>query len=1026
MTEKNMLSAWYFLESINPGELKKNAFIEGYNFSDGTRRANMNALNADERPWETIHLAKNSKKQLQFQYFIDCYPQYQLIKELRTLFESEEPLINLQYNNYFGFTFTVNQDGKYVDDSLFIPFIYFVLHKLQENRKLTYDGLHHTYKEHIHDMEERAKSCFADGVYDETIQAFQKDVHKHFYFPKSTGNTTNKYEIKVLSPTNQNQDAHLNSFFLEDLENIMKASPNATLKHFLNGQDLAINVNENRETIEGILQPKDLPMGRWPSPVEHRLTLMQQVAVNTSLNTPENVISVNGPPGTGKTTLLQDIFANLVVKRAKVMTAYKEPSDAFTKIGKVQIAGTPYQYNVHELDQALTEYSMVVASSNNGAVENISKDLPQRSEIIREPDEKAAKNHHTEYEERYAEAAKEVDYFPQLSANLIGDNDTWGVFSAALGNSKNIKDVGQAFNRIEIQVEDDKGAYKKKTISFANLLKHENQQLDKNAWKDAVKDFLVLYDSVQQKKDSLQSFIQASKRNEKLSKEEKKLQQKLDEARTHMESHVNQTISLEKQKQLIQEQIANLPEPSFFKKLISKTNPEEEPLRKDLYEVNNQLLEIERKTVPLNNSIDSLSKKTDEINNKLNRFNKERAYYDEQNLVSSTDAYWEEDRYDERQQQVLWQTDELNFERGLLFIKAMQIHKLFLIKSHQENKFALALLSNRNSLHLNEEKHLQYARSMWNVLHLITPVISTTFASFTSMYRGIDADFISYLFIDEAGQASPQQAAGALWRSKKAIVVGDPIQIEPVVTLDQTILHDIREKFGVNEKYIGLSASVQSMADHANPFGMYKGKGDEKHRIGIPLWVHRRCKNPMFSIANAIAYDNKMVLADNKKNAPGEGKWYHFTGKAAPAQYVKEQGKFVIEKIKERISEENGLPNVYVISPFTMVASEIKKELRKELKTVLGESIPSKDLNKWINQSVGTVHTFQGKEAKTVFFVTGTDQNTDGAANWSCSKPNLLNVAVTRAKDEFYIVGDYERFKNKEYYAEIVENVGKE
>lgn len=63
---------------------------------------------------------------------------------------------------------------------------------------------------------------------------------------------------------------------------------------------------------------------------------------------------------------------------------------------------------------------------------------------------------------------------------------------------------------------------------------------------------------------------------------------------------------------------------------------------------------------------------------------------------------------------------------------------------------------------------------------------------------------------------------------------------------------------------------------------------------------------------------------------------------------------------------------------------------------------------------------------KTVFFVTGTDQNTDGAANWSCSKPNLLNVAVTRAKDEFYIVGDYDRFKNKEYYAEIVKNVGKE
>ena len=47
-------------------------------------------------------------------------------------------------------------------------------------------------------------------------------------------------------------------------------------------------------------------------------------------------------------------------------------------------------------------------------------------------------------------------------------------------------------------------------------------------------------------------------------------------------------------------------------------------------------------------------------------------------------------------------------------------------------------------------------------------------------------------------------------------------------------------------------------------------------------------------------------------------------------------------------------------------------------------------VNKWANKSIGTVHTFQGKAQK-VYFVVGTDKTQEGAVNWSCEKPNLLN-----------------------------------
>ena len=54
------------------------------------------------------------------------------------------------------------------------------------------------------------------------------------------------------------------------------------------------------------------------------------------------------------------------------------------------------------------------------------------------------------------------------------------------------------------------------------------------------------------------------------------------------------------------------------------------------------------------------------------------------------------------------------------------------------------------------------------------------------------------------------------------------------------------------------------------------------------------------------------------------------------------------------------------------------------------------------------LHTFQGKENDVVFLVLGADEQSTGAAAWAMGEknPNIMNVAATRAKKEFYIVGD--------------------
>ena len=99
---------------------------------------------------------------------------------------------------------------------------------------------------------------------------------------------------------------------------------------------------------------------------------MQQVAVNLSAGYDDTTIrSVNGPPGTGKTTLLKDIFAELIVKQAYDIAKLRDRSIKGTK-------ETIYFDNasIGVLPEIITENNIVVASSNNGAVQNIVNELP--------------------------------------------------------------------------------------------------------------------------------------------------------------------------------------------------------------------------------------------------------------------------------------------------------------------------------------------------------------------------------------------------------------------------------------------------------------------------------------------------------------------------------------------------------------------------------------------------------------------------------------------------------------------------
>ena len=717
------------------------------------------------------------------------------------------------------------------------------------------------------------------------------------------------------------------------------------------------------------------------SPLGHFLnkypsSLMQQVAVNLVINEKNDIQTVNGPPGTGKTTLLKDIFAELIIQQAKEICNLKNKNVSFLSNSKIEQPQLPVQ---------LADKNIVVASSNNGAVRNIVDELPQI------PDEKDS------FAE-IIEKIKSVDYFFDL-ANSKKQNNRWGLFSLEGGRKENM-------NRI-ISIIDQ----------MIKELKSKNFVSDVKVYEE----FLTQFNKLEHKRKTLQGYADRSAQRKIWNKKVKKYDLKFDDKGEIISSNLDlklkdakENISLyHQQYDQLQTEIEN--RRGLFSRLFRQKK-----------EKNEDRLKIEK----INHNLEKETKQKQYLENKLYDLKNE-------NYLRSIDRFMakeiktpnyerdfsKEENYDDLENEAYWYTSDDLKEESLLFILALRVRKQFLY----ENKVSLskALKNWEDQDKRVKEDQNQITLFAWQWINFAIPVIGTTFASFHRMFRNLGTDSISNLFIDEAGQAIPQSVVGALLRSKRIVAVGDPAQIKPVNSLDSKVISLIGDRiYHVDEKFVSANASVQTLMDQASKYGYYK---DNDEWIGIPLWVHRRCLNPMFSISNEISYQNQMVLptkvkADELKadketqklGIAGSAKWIDVSGRSDGNKYVERQAdelcKLIYRLVHKKANPFNE-KDIFVITPFKNVAQKLSKKL-KVIDLGYGDKIKFTRYKDGKPTNIGTVHTFQGKENEVVFLVLGASKKEKNAASWAVKEPNIINVAATRAKKWFYIIGDKELYKS--------------
>lgn len=263
--------------------------------------------------------------------------------------------------------------------------------------------------------------------------------------------------------------------------------------------------------------------------------------------------------------------------------------------------------------------------------------------------------------------------------------------------------------------------------------------------------------------------------------------------------------------------------------------------------------------------------------------------------------------------------------------------------------------------------------------------------------------------------------------------MGDPLQVEPVFTtepkLTESQCHAVLGDDGSD--WNPQLWSVQQISDRSNAFGCMLSVMEQQQWIGIPLWVHRRCIEPMFSIANEIAYDGRMIhgLSGDKIHPQqhrilGANHWQISRGQCSVKQYKEALGTDTLTLLYKLAGSGQCLSEVYIITPFRAVKQQLVQVIdrhKNELCRLMG--FTQKQYYRWRSRHIGTVHTFQGKENNTVILVLGCDPQQSGGAAWAASKPNLLNVALTRAKQHIFVIGDPGVWKNRNYFSVLAKEL---
>ena len=229
--------------------------------------------------------------------------------------------------------------------------------------------------------------------------------------------------------------------------------------------------------------------------------------------------------------------------------------------------------------------------------------------------------------------------------------------------------------------------------------------------------------------------------------------------------------------------------------------------------------------------------------------------------------------------------------------------------------------------------------------------------------------------MDESGQCNVATSLIPIVRATDLLLVGDTNQLQPVTVIENETNDFLMEKYNIGKEYDYVSNSILST--------MLRKDGNSK---SILLSYHYRCGRNIANFVNKRFYEEQLKLLNNSNGNLFYVDVHNSSHPDARNSYLQEARAIV------GIIKKNKYDDVGIITPFVNQANLINEELKKE-----GIS----------SVKAGTVHTLQGSEKSVIILSSAISPATGKKTmDWVANNHELINVAVTRAKESLIFVGD--------------------